>query len=208
MAEQILPLFPLNIVAFPGERLNLHIFEPRYKQLVNETVDKGTTFGIPTFMDNQPGEYGTEMKVLSIENRYPHGEMDIKTVGLRVFKILNFERIAPNKLYPQGNIQFIENIDDGDEMLVLDIAQKIEELYEALKIDKSFNDFKTFTIAHHIGLSVEQEVALLKIGSEGERQHFILDHLQKIVPVVIQTEQLKERVRMNGHFKNLKPPNF
>ena len=59
-----LPLFPLKLVAFPGEELNLHIFEPRYKQLIRECEQNGTTFGIPTFLDNKVLDFGTEIELI------------------------------------------------------------------------------------------------------------------------------------------------
>ena len=58
-----LPLFPLKLVAFPGEQLNLHIFEPRYKQLFRECEENQITFGIPAFIDNKIMDIGTELKL-------------------------------------------------------------------------------------------------------------------------------------------------
>ena len=71
-----LPLFPLKLVAFPGERLNLHIFEPRYKQLIRECSENQITFGIPAFIDNKIVNIGTEIKLEKIENTYENGELD------------------------------------------------------------------------------------------------------------------------------------
>ena len=58
-----LPLFPLNLIVFPHEDLNLHIFEPRYRQLINECLDEKKTFGIPAFVNNKLLGYGTEVEV-------------------------------------------------------------------------------------------------------------------------------------------------
>ncbi|MCU0326286.1 MAG: LON peptidase substrate-binding domain-containing protein [Spirosomaceae bacterium] len=82
-----LPFFPLNLVAYPHEDLNLHIFEPRYRQLINECLETGQTFGIPPFINNRLLGYGTEMKVVELSKRYENGRMDIKTRGLRIFRI-------------------------------------------------------------------------------------------------------------------------
>ena len=62
-----LPLFPLQLVVYPGEKLNLHIFEPRYKQLIQECQEQGTTFGIPAFIDSEIMSIGTEIELLKIE---------------------------------------------------------------------------------------------------------------------------------------------
>ena len=69
-------------------------------------------------------------------------------------------------------------------------------------------DYKIFDIAHHLGLTTEQEYELLQFSEETARQEFVLDHLQKVMPVILETERLKERVRMNGHFKKEIPPRF
>lgn len=209
---RFLPLFPLNIVVFPGEKLNLHVFEPRYKQLVKECYATNTTFGIPVFLNQQVGQVATEIRVLQIEKTYPKGEMDIKTKGLRVVKILDFFHQAPNKFYPAGTIEDVEEVKTEDPVLKVRITESIRQLYSILGIQTLFMtlpaDFKVFDIAHHLGLSIEQEYALLLIPDEAGRQEFVLDHLQKVMPVILETERLKERVRMNGHFKKEIPPKF
>ncbi|MGB0838869.1 MAG: LON peptidase substrate-binding domain-containing protein, partial [Chitinophagales bacterium] len=117
MATSFLPMFPLNIVVYPGEQLNLHVFEPRYKQLVQECYEKKAPFGIPVFMKNKVSSYGTEVELLSIEKVFPEGEMDIKTRGKRIFTVSDFYRQAPKKLYPGGMIHYMDNINDQDAAL-------------------------------------------------------------------------------------------
>ncbi|TXK46392.1 peptidase [Pontibacter qinzhouensis] len=205
-----LPLFPLGIVVYPGEKLNLHIFEPRYKQLIQECITNKTTFGIPSFLENGIGEYGTELKVLRVEKKYDNGEMDIKTQALGIFRVIKLDKQAPGRLYPGGEVQPQETDLSGDVFFRVEIEKLLRQLYEALHITSLLlslpADFKSFDVAHHLGLSLEQEYLLLQTKSEADRQDFILQHLRAIVPVVHETERLKERVKMNGHFKNLTPP--
>lgn len=207
-----LPLFPLSIVVFPGEKLNLHVFEPRYKQLVLECVAQEKTFGIPTFILNSVGAFGTEVKILNIEKKYENGEMDIRMKGLKVFKILQFDKMAPGRLYAGGEVEEVVHNDDEDIVKKLKINEYLQVLYESLGISKLFlelpENYKSFNIGHHIGLTLEQEYALLQMQHEADRQEAILLHLQHIMPVVQETERLKDRVRLNGHFKNLLPPDF
>ncbi|MGV3640562.1 MAG: LON peptidase substrate-binding domain-containing protein [Adhaeribacter sp.] len=209
---RFLPLFPLNLVVFPGEKLNLHIFEPRYKQLINECYATNTTFGIPAFLNQQVGQVATEIRILHIEKTYPKGEMDIRTRGLRVVKILDFFHQAPNKFYPAGTIEEMAEDKKEDPVLKVRITECIRQLYSILGIQKLFmelpEDYRVFDIAHHLGLSTQQEYALLLLSEEAARQEFVLDHLQKVMPVILETEKLKERVRMNGHFKKEIPPAF
>ncbi len=209
---RFLPLFPLNIVVFPGEKLNLHIFEPRYKQLITECLQQNSTFGMPSYINNQVTTIGTEIKILSIEKTYPKGEMDIKTQGVRLIRILDFYKQAPNKFYPAGSVENIVNQDQEDQHLKLQITECLRQMYSMLGIEKLYlnlpSDYKIFDIAHHLSLSTEQEYELLQSENEVARQNLVLTHLLKIMPVILETERLKDRVRMNGHFKNITPPNF
>jgi Lon protease-like protein len=207
-----LPLFPLSLVVFPGEKLNLHIFEPRYKQLVHECVAEGKNFGIPAFIKNAVGQFGTEIEILGIEKKYENGEMDIRTKGLRVIHISQFDRMAPGKLYPGGEVTYLPNKQDEDVLIKAQLSEIISKLYDALGIKALYmalpENFKSYDIGHHIGLTTEQEYALLQVQSEAERQEMILQHLQLVLPIVLETERLKERVKLNGHFKHLSPPDF
>ena len=83
-----IPIFPLSIVVYPGETLNLHIFEDRYKQLVKESIDSKKPFGIPAVIDNGVADLGTSVAVINVAKEYEDGKMDITVQGLQVFRIL------------------------------------------------------------------------------------------------------------------------
>ncbi|MEM0992232.1 MAG: LON peptidase substrate-binding domain-containing protein [Bacteroidota bacterium] len=207
--SQILPLFPLQLVAFPSENLNLHIFEPRYRQLMKECEEAGSTFGIPAFINGSVQEYGTELELVAIVKRYPDGKLDVKTRGLGIFRIEEFYSRAPDKLYAGANIKRIPYKQKGDIIMSAKIVERIAELFQLMKIDKPVpkaNDFSTFSMGHHVGFSIEQEYELLCIQSEENRQEFMLAHLNKLIPVVREMEELRKRVQMNGHFKDVIPP--
>ncbi|WP_439882366.1 LON peptidase substrate-binding domain-containing protein [Pontibacter sp. MBLB2868] len=210
--SKYLPLFPLSIVVFPGEKLNLHVFEPRYKQLVHDCLEQKKTFGIPAFIQNAVGVFGTEVEILEVEKEHANGEMDIRTKGIGIFKVLQFDKMAPGRLYAGGEVELIENNFEEDVLTKLKIKEYLKKLYESLGLENFYvdlpEDFTSYDVAHHLGLNTEQEYTLLQITTETERQEAILHHLQQVVPIVLETERLKERVRLNGHFKNLTPPNF
>ncbi len=207
-----LPLFPLQMVVYPGEKLNLHIFEPRYKQLIRECERNQTTFGIPAFIEKEVMPMGTELCLLSVEKRYKNGEMDIKTQGIGIFKTIEFYSVSPNKLYPGADIKRLKLKDDSDLILNEKILTHIEKLFKILninrKLPKSPSFFRVFDIAHFIGLNIQQEYALLTLPSELERQEFVVKHLKKLIPIVKNMEDSKKRAQMNGHFKNVVPPKF
>jgi len=207
-----LPLFPLKLVAFPGEKLNLHIFEPRYKQLVNECHSLDMKFGIPPVREDRPHYIGTAMKILEISRIYPDGKMDIKTKGLQTFKLIDFSPLGEGKLYPVGTIEFIEDKSISDIVLAGRVINLVSELYDLMKINNPIpelnSEFRIGTIIHKIGLNFEQEIELLEIDSEIERLEYVESHLLKLIPVVGQMEQLRKKIQMNGHFKNVIPPDF
>lgn len=199
-----LPLFPLNLVAFPGERINLHIFEPRYRQLIGECLAGRTTFGIPTYLNNSLPGYGTEMEVSELVNRYDDGRLDVRTRGLRVFRLLDFENPAPGKLYAHGDAHFYERPEKAPPVLP-DLIILVEKLYAIFKTEvkfsSSFSQPYSYQIAHGVGLPLEGEYELLTLETEAERQEFLLEHLEQVLPVVENMEQTKARIRMNGDFR-------
>lgn len=81
-----IPIFPLGIVVYPGEELNLHIFEPRYKQLIRECYADAKPFGIPAVIDDKLNEMGTLVRITEITTVHEDGRMDIRTRGERVFR--------------------------------------------------------------------------------------------------------------------------
>ena len=205
-----LPMFPLNIVAFPNENLNLHIFEPRYKQLIQDCREEGLTFGILPVINKRPVKIGTEIKLKEVTNTYSNGSMDIKTEGMRVFKILEFSQVMKGKLYPGGIVEYLEDDMTSDELLKVDVLKIRKELYLTMRLDptleKPSSSIVSYDIAHKIGLSLKQEVELLRIRVEKDRLEFIYNHLNRILPSVINIEDMKRKVKLNGHFKDLKPP--
>lgn len=206
----LLPQFPLQIVVYPNENLNLHIFEPRYRQLIKESEEDGVTFGIPTFLNNRVMPYGTEVQLLSIEKRHEGGAMDIKTKGLGVYRIEQFINPIPGKLYAGATIVRLETDREFDWTLNEKMLGYLIELFDLLNIDKALpdgpSDFLTFDVAHHAGMSTEQEYELLSMQTEKERQIFMIKHLEQFLPMVREMRNLQQRALLNGHFKDLKPP--
>ena len=209
---EFLPIFPLQLVVFPNEQLNLHIFEPRYRQLLKEAETEGITFGIPTFIEGKMMNHGTEVELLTIANRSEDGKMDVKTRGMGVFQLHEFHRSVPNKLYSGADVERWTDNSVGDLERNTVILEHIERLFAILKIEKEIPEdsvgFRAFDMGHHVGFSLEQEYQFLCLRSEVERQEFMLAHLKRLIPIVEEMEQLRKRVQMNGHFKNLKPPIF
>lgn len=207
-----IPIFPLGIVVYPGEHLNLHIFEPRYKQLIDECQKEKKPFGIPAVIENRVQDYGTLVNIMEVTKVYENGEMDIKTQGDKVFRILEVIKEIPDKLYSGAIVNYPPNQEQGSAEVMRRVINSIRELYKLLKVDKDFKkkdiELNSYDIAHHIGMSLQEEYELLNLMHERQRQEYLKRHLTKVIPMVAEMETLKEKVKLNGHFKNLSSFNF
>jgi len=203
-----IPIFPLSTVVYPGEQLNLHIFEPRYKQLIKECIETKKPFGIPAVIDEKISEMGTLVQVIELSKEYDDGKLDIKTVGLQVFRILEVINELPGKLYSGAIVNYPENDEKGNRALMQGIVKGIRELHKLLKIEKKFakpdEELWSYDVAHHAGMSLTEEYELLQLLHELQRQEYLKRHLKKVLPLLAEMEMLKEKVKLNGHFKNLK----
>ncbi len=202
-----IPIFPLGIVVYPGEDLNLHIFEPRYKELVKDCKENGKLFGIPTVINDKVNEMGTLMQLTEITTVYDNGEMDIKTKGIKVFRILEVIKTVPDKLYSGAIVNYPDNEEQGNRLLMTKVLTAIRELHNILKITKTFkkpdDELWSYDVAHAAGLSLEEEYELLQLMHELQREEYLKQHIVKVLPVVSEMEALKKRIQLNGHFKNL-----
>ncbi|MEO8583365.1 MAG: LON peptidase substrate-binding domain-containing protein [Flavitalea sp.] len=201
-------IFPLGVVIYPGEKLHLHIFEPRYKQLVKECHELKKPFGVPVVLKQKLQEMGTLVSITEIVKEYDNGELDIKTQGLQIFRILEVIKSVPDKLYSGAIVNYPENIEsDGNAKLMQTLLTGIKDVHRLLNINKEFPkleaDLRSYDIAHHAGLSVEEEYELLGLFIELQRQEYLKRHLQKVLPMLMEMETLKEKVKLNGHFRNL-----
>lgn len=202
-----IPIFPLGIVVYPGEDLNLHIFEPRYKQLISECIEQKKPFGIPAVIKDKLQEHGTLVQITELSKLHDNGEMDIKTQGVQVFRILELIKEIPEKLFSGAIVNYPDTHEHGKPELMRKVISGIHELHVLLKVDKDFKkpdeEMRCYDIAHHVGLSPEQEYELLCLYDERQRQEYLKRHLAKVIPTVAGMEQLKEKIKMNGHFKDL-----
>ncbi len=203
-----IPVFPLNIVVFPGETLNLHIFEPRYKQMVAERVIDKKPFGIPPVFNGQPGELGTLMQITEVVKEYANGEFDIRTKGVKIFRSLQYIDAIPDKLYSGAIVTYPDNnLEPDGSSIGAQIVNEVMRLYKLFNTFEKLPVFEkpplSYEIAHLVGLSREQEYELLGLFTEVQRMEYIRRHLNNVAPIINELEAMKARVQMNGHFRNL-----
>lgn len=205
--DELTPIFPLETVVYPGEALNLHIFEPRYKELINDCAETKQPFGIPAVVNRQLGKLGTLVELEDISNVQPNGEMDIRTKAIKIFRVTRLVKLFPGKLYSGAVVEFPPNELQAEKKLLRAVLSGVKQLHAFLDVKKKFSragaGLASYDVAHHAGLSLAQEYELLGLFDERARLEYLRRHLERVLPVVSQMESLKEKIQLNGHFKNL-----
>jgi len=203
---EYLPLFPLNLVVFEREELRLHIFEPRYKQLIAECLEEDMGFGMPAVIDNKMSRFGTELKVEKLVKLYDGGEMDIVCKATRRFVVEEFNEVQPGKLYPSGLVTYSHFYDDEDKEYKLRLIDLLEELYKVtaaqrMKLPENLDDMTLWI--HKCGLSPQQELECAALTQQSERQLYLINHLKTLLASLAQVERMQNLIQANGHFKKV-----
>jgi hypothetical protein len=195
MAEPVLiPMFPLTLLPLPGELVPLHIFEPRYRQLLADAESHDIGFGIYCNHDLNKGKLGALMKLESVIKRYPTGESDIVVRCIDVFSMEKLYRTYKTKLYPGGDVHHWS----------LDSA-KIPgvELYELFliyqsrrNIKKHYASFSIYQVAQELNLDLYERYKFL-ITSPDKRETFLITQLKFQLHVLLQEEKSKDVFHLN-----------
>lgn len=197
-----IPIFPLDVVVYPEETITLHIFEPRYKQLITECLSEGKPLGLPVHAEDRIKEYGTLAEVVQVFESDEDGNMDIALKGIQVFRILEIVNTLPDKLYSGAIVSYPEN----DKMKVHPnlselIQNEVKRLYTILNIEnrmpKEQQEWSSYDIAHKLGLTREQEYELLSIFNEVQRMEYLRRYFNSIMPELENIEVLKSRINLN-----------
>ena len=190
--------FPLNICLLPGEDLPLKIFEPKYKQLINDCESEQFTFGIPYVLKNKMQFYGTEVKLNQVVARNSHGEMVIMVEGISNFKSLSFENSFKDKLYSGGSVQAInsESKIKDDELMkqILNYSQKMDETFLP---DFEDHDIKTIDVAKALNLSSDDKFRFISMESIHEKENLIRFHLDCLYKLKEQENLLNSDYSLN-----------
>lgn len=210
----MLPLFPLALVSFPTEPVNLHIFEPRYQELTRWCLAETQPFGIVPYIDGKLMPWGTEMRIVAVEKEYDSGEMDIRTVGTSVFQLQDFQNPFPGHLFAGGNVRYsqgyqVYDIKAANTDIVLSLWEQFLTLTGlTMPLASPSETPYSFQLGHKVGLPIEEEYFLLQINTENHRLAFLANHLRSVVDILEKTAQAKHMISLNGHFKSIEPPKF
>jgi Lon protease-like protein len=207
MAEvpvQDFPLFPLGIVALPTETVPLHIFEQRYRTMVEECLDEESEFGIVWLSDDELKPVGCACEIEQVLERDDEGRLTILVRGTRVFKLIQRQDDLP---YPAGMVEFLP---EREEPLDEQVAREAHELYGELveqATDRAIAKeelaaMSAYRMAGTVDFGADAKQELLELRSENARLRLLTLLFRAAIKQLELSERAQLRARSNGkvHF--------
>ena len=166
-----IPLFPLNIVALPRERIPLHIFEPRYKRMIKDRIKTGAPFGIVLRDEKGVKSIGCSVKIIRVLKEHPTGEYDIIVQGQRCFRIK--DKVQENDKLWIGNVSYLED----QESATTDLLEKTRDQYLHILLKLGLNEDmerhmaknQSFDFVELINLPNKIKQKLIETNDENQR---------------------------------------
>jgi ATP-dependent Lon protease len=206
MQPERIPLFPLNVVLFPGANLPLHIFEPRYREMVKACLQQKSEFGMLLSMPNGVARVGCTAEIVEVVKRYQDGRMDILTVGRAPFRVVDL--FSDNPLL-EGHVDYLEDREASGNPSV---QRALVELYEAChtliyddypkNLQGAPTDELSFLVAGTLPMDLLWKQQILELRSESDRQERLVAYLREWAPHLQKSEAMRQRAGGNGHGLN------
>lgn len=206
MRPDRIPLFPLNVVLLPCEELPLHIFEPRYREMVKRCLQDKSEFGMLLSLSKGVARVGCTAAIIEVVKRYPDGTMDIFSVGRTPFRVVELFTDAP---LSEGQVDYLDEIETPIDACV---QKELVELYEVChtllfddypkNIDSQSLEQFSYVVAATLPLDLLWKQQILELRSEAERQERLVAYLREWAPHLQKTEVLRQRAGGNGHGLN------
>ena len=201
-----IPLFPLNVVLMPGAPLPLHIFEDRYKQMVNECLEQESEFGMIFADESGTRQVGCTARIVELVERYEDGRMLILVEGSRRFRLNN---VLTGKPYYMGEIDFFEEEAEEDvNALAEECIALLERVVEAategsvgIEIEPPYRNL-SFAIAGRVEFEAETRQQILELTSERERLEKVKELLTAAAERLERERQAREKAQTNGHLRS------
>lgn len=192
--SSLIPIFPLLLLPLPGELVPLHIFEPRYKQLLEDAETKDLSFGI--FLNHQSNhqKLGGVMKLESVIKRYPDGESDIVVRCVDMFQMEKLHRRYKAKLYPGGDI--INLGIDTRAMPSVELNELFLIFQEKRNINRHFTTFTLYQVATELNLDLFDRYKLISLPSL-KKNAFLITQLKFQLHVISHEEKSREVFHLN-----------
>ena len=200
---ELLPLFPLEVALLPGVQLPLHIFEPRYREMVGEAIERKSPFGVVLVLDQKLTNAGCTAIVERVTRRYDDGRFDIETRGVSRFKIVALNQ---SRAYLQGRVDFFG--DEGSSEQDPDLVGKVAALARQViglqgggippgMTGSSGN--LSFIVAGSILLENRFKQQLLIERSENSRLTLLEEHLPQVIQQLRKSQRARQLAGSNGH---------
>jgi len=198
----LIPLFPLDLVLLPGVPLPLHIFEPRYKEMIKECIEQKKHFGLIRNHGESLATIGCTAEILQILKTYPDGRMDILTEGNKRFEVLQLNQ---ERSFLQAEVFFLEDEEhpaaSEDIATAVRLHGEIMQLAGAQPEHEEEEDSKqlAYRLAGSMPFDPDFQQALLEMNSEAERMRAIISFFERILPVLQRNARAKRKAGGNGH---------
>ncbi len=210
-AETTIPLFPLGVVLLPHMSLPLHIFEERYKIMINECLEAEKEFGIVYFDGSGISSAGCTAQIVEVLKRFENGEMDILTVGNRRFLINEIHDTQP---YLEADIVYFDDQPETKSEELTELANQgithLNELGEITGEGKDYEDIEifnakrvSFLIAGIDGFTPAEKQRLLEMTSTRKRLESGIQALQKVIQRETLTREIQNIISGNGNIKKI-----
>ena len=203
MDRRRIPLFPLNIVLFPGQAVPLHIFELRYRRMTRECLDAQSPFGLIFADDGKMAQTGCTALIVKVLKEYEDGRSDILTVGQTAFRLLH---LHDEKLYYEADVEFLEEDFSGvDPGVSSRLEQLCDQCHQLLYGEDAprFESEGGISLAYHVASELPVEISvrqkLLEIRSEAERQKQLVAYVVEWYPKLQRREHVRGKAGGNGH---------
>ena len=202
MADEVtdFPLFPLALVALPGELVPLHIFEERYKTMMDECLDSGGEFGIVWMSDDGLREIGCACTIERVLERMDDGRMNLLARGTRPFRVLERQAHLP---YPAGLIEFIDDQpDEPDPQLAGDAraayADLVKRATDREPADDELDAMGAYDMAATVDFGLDAKQGLLDLRSENARLKLVTRLFRAATKRLDFVDRAQARARSNG----------
>jgi hypothetical protein len=190
----LVPMFPLGLLPLPGELVPLHIFEPRYKQLLLDAENHDIAFGIFFSSDINLTKIGSLMKLETVIKRYPDGESDIIVKCQDVFSLDMLYRTFKNKMYPGADVRLWKS----DISLIPGAG--LYELFTQYLLNRNitnpFTAFDLYQIANELNLDLNDRYKFLT-SSADKKESFLITRLKYQLHLLKQEEKSKDVFHLN-----------
>jgi Lon protease-like protein len=197
----LIPLFPLDVVLFPGTPLELHIFEPRYKEMIGECLTQNRLFGVVRAVEQVLAEVGCMAEIVTVVKEYSDGRLDLVTEGRRRFELLG---VNQERSFLQAEVQMID--DEPGVPPQEDTDRAVQLHRELLAIAGAEQDLSaaapsslSFYLAGSLPLDLDFKQKLLSLRSEAERLSLLIRYLEKLIPNLHRAARAREKAGGNGH---------